>query len=81
MSSPIPGMPGGKPAGVRCIHLLGDYRCALFGDPSRPKVCSDFRAEPEFCGSSREEALRILNSLDPPTPLPPFYPPTPLKGG
>lgn len=71
ISSPIPGMPGGKPAGVRCIHLLDDYRCAIYNTPDKPKVCSDFMAEPEFCGSSREEALRILSSLtdDPPTPL------------
>jgi len=66
ISSPIPGMPAGKPAGVRCIHLLDDYKCALFGDPSRPKVCSDYMAEPDFCGATREEALRILESLDPP---------------
>jgi hypothetical protein len=56
-------MPGGKPAGVRCIHLLDDYRCGLWGDPSRPKVCSDYKAEQEFCGSSREEAMEILSSL------------------
>jgi hypothetical protein len=43
--------------------LLDDYKCALFGDPSRPKVCEDFKAEPEFCGSNREEAMRILGSL------------------
>jgi len=63
ISSPIPGMPDGKPAGVRCIHLLDDYKCAIFGRPDRPKVCSDFKAEEEFCGKSREEAMRILNSL------------------
>jgi Fe-S-cluster containining protein len=63
ISSPVPGMPEGKPAGVRCIHLQDDYKCALYGDPSRPQVCIDFKADPEFCGSSREEALRILGSL------------------
>jgi len=63
ISSPIPGMPDGKPAGVRCIHLLDDHKCALYNSPERPKVCRDFKAEPEFCGSSREEALRILRSL------------------
>ena len=63
ISSPIPGMPKGKPAGVRCIHLSDDNRCALFNDPGRPKVCGDYIAEPEFCGSTREEALRILYSL------------------
>jgi Fe-S-cluster containining protein len=63
ISSPIPGMPDGKPAGVRCVNLLDDYKCALFGDPARPKVCFDFKPEQEFCGSSQEEALRILRSL------------------
>ena len=63
ISSPIPGMPDGKPSGVRCIHLLDDMSCALYGDPSRPKVCVDFKPDPDFCGNSREEALRILYSL------------------
>ncbi|HOW40323.1 MAG TPA: YkgJ family cysteine cluster protein [Bacteroidales bacterium] len=64
ISSPIPGMPEGKPSGVRCIHLLDDYRCALFGDPSRPQVCIDYQAEPDFCGRTREEAMQILYSLE-----------------
>jgi len=63
ISSPIPGMPDGKPVGVKCIHLTDDYRCALYNDPLRPKACSYFKAEQEFCGSDREEALRILYSL------------------
>ena len=64
ISSPIPGMPDGKPSGVRCIHLINDYRCALYGGPSRPKVCSDFQAEEEFCGTSREDALKIMQALE-----------------
>jgi Fe-S-cluster containining protein len=64
ISSPIPGMPGGKTAGMRCIHLLDNNKCALYGNPSRPKVCSDYKAEPEFCGSTREEALKILSMLE-----------------
>jgi Fe-S-cluster containining protein len=63
ISSPIPGMPGGKPAGVKCIHLIDDFRCAIYNSPEKPKVCCDFNAEPEFCGKSREEALTILMSL------------------
>lgn len=63
ISSPIPGMPDGKPAGVRCIHLLDDYRCALWGSPERPAVCSAFKAEEEFCGKDRGEAEKILSSL------------------
>jgi len=66
ISSPIPGMESGKPVGVRCIHLLNDYRCALFNDPRRPKVCSDYQAEEEFCGTTRDEAMKILNSLSDP---------------
>jgi uncharacterized protein len=63
ISSPIPGMPEGKPAGVRCIHLGSDFRCDIYNSPEKPKVCSDFKAEEEFCGSTREEATRILASL------------------
>ncbi len=74
ISSFIPGMPDGKPAGVRCMHLLEDYRCAIYNDPSKPKVCLDFKAEPDFCGTDREEAMKILLSLA-------ERPPSPLKGG
>ena len=63
ISTPIPGMEEGKPAGVRCIHLTEDYKCAVYTDPGKPKVCTDFKAEPDFCGSDREEAMMILFSL------------------
>ncbi|MFG0807471.1 YkgJ family cysteine cluster protein [Pseudomonas fluvialis] len=64
ISSPIPGMPQGKPAGQRCLHLAGDNRCALFGKPERPAVCLDFAADPQVCGSSRDDAVRILGWLE-----------------
>lgn len=64
ISSPIPGMPEGKPAGIRCIHLTEDMRCAIFNDPGRPKVCSDFKAEELVCGSSGREAMKILEDLE-----------------
>jgi len=64
ISSPIPGMPGGKPAGVRCIHLTDDLRCAIFTHPDRPKVCHDFQADPLMCGENREEALNIMSGLE-----------------
>jgi len=67
-------MAEGKPAGVRCIHLLDNLRCDIYNSPEMPKVCNDFKAEKEFCGSNQEEALRILFSLS-------LDPPTPLKGG
>lgn len=36
ISSAIPGMPGGKPAGVRCVQLTDDNRCMLFGTTRAP---------------------------------------------
>jgi len=56
-------MPEGKPAGVKCIHLTHDYQCAVYNDPGKPKVCSDFKAESDFCGRDREEAMKILYSM------------------
>ncbi len=64
ISSPIPGMPNGKPAGVPCIHLLPDMRCAIFNNPDRPKTCANFKAELLFCGNNRDEALAIFNELE-----------------
>jgi Fe-S-cluster containining protein len=64
ISSPIPGMPDGKPAGVRCVQLADDYRCRIFGRPERPRVCGDFQAEAEFCGSHRDEAVQRIRWLE-----------------
>lgn len=64
ISSPIPGMPNGKPAGERCIHLSIVNLCAIFGQPGRPPVCSGFKAEVEVCGSDSDEAIRILGWLE-----------------
>ena len=55
-------MPGGKPAGVKCIHLREDYSCGIY--EQRPGVCVDFRAEELVCGSSRQEAIAILSRLE-----------------
>ncbi|WP_280539403.1 YkgJ family cysteine cluster protein [Chromohalobacter sp. 11-W] len=64
ISSPIPGMPDGKPAGVRCAQLDEDNRCRLFGDSRRPAVCHAFDYDHAVCGDSREEALTILEDLE-----------------
>lgn len=60
ISSPIPGMPLGKPAGQRCVQLSLDNLCGLFGLPERPAVYSAFQADFEVCGDSDQEAVRIL---------------------
>ncbi|PYG89776.1 hypothetical protein LY28_00370 [Ruminiclostridium sufflavum DSM 19573] len=64
ISSAIPGMPDGKPAGVRCIQLSEQNRCKLFGKPERPKVCSGLRPSEEMCGLSRKAAKDYLEMLE-----------------
>jgi uncharacterized protein len=64
ISSPIPGMPRGKPAGVRCIQLSTDNRCKLFGRPERPDVCVRLRPSPEMCGNDSRQAMTYLASLE-----------------
>ncbi|MFC2089385.1 YkgJ family cysteine cluster protein [Bacteroidota bacterium] len=64
ISSPIPGMPDGKPAGTRCIHLTEEYTCGIYKHPDRPEVCGLFNADPAVCGDSREEALELLSMLE-----------------
>ncbi len=64
ISSPIPGMPDGKPAGKRCIHLTDDYRCAIYNHPDRPDVCDKFMADPDVCGTGRKEAIILLTMLE-----------------
>ncbi|MCP1314826.1 YkgJ family cysteine cluster protein [Halomonas sp. 707D7] len=64
ISSAIPGMPRGKPSGVRCVQLDDDNLCRLFGDPSRPAVCARFTFEASVCGTRRDEALDHLAWLE-----------------
>ncbi|TDR47478.1 hypothetical protein DFR29_102138 [Tahibacter aquaticus] len=64
ISSPIPGMPQGKPAGVRCVQLDDQLRCRVFGQPERPEICGRLRPSPSMCGDDRDEAMRYLTELD-----------------
>ena len=70
ISSPIPGAPNGKPAGVRCVQLDDDNRCLIFGDPRRPAVCGSLRASVEMCGendnvaATRVHAMKFLRALE-----------------
>jgi hypothetical protein len=71
ISSPIPGMPNGKPAGVRCAQLTAGNRCAIFGRPDRPEVCGRLRPSPSMCGASRDEAMATLTAMERATQPPP----------
>ncbi|OZI47073.1 YkgJ family cysteine cluster protein [Bordetella genomosp. 4] len=64
ISSPIPGMPHGKPAGVPCIQLDDMMRCRIFGQPERPACCSGLQPSLEMCGRDRDEALQWLARLE-----------------
>ena len=64
ISSPIPGMPAGKAAGVRCVQLSPDNRCLIFGRPERPAVCVELRPSADMCGDSAEDAMRTLARLE-----------------
>jgi Fe-S-cluster containining protein len=64
ITSPIPGMPNGKPAGVRCVQLDELNRCRIFGQPERPAVCAGLKPEPEMCGRDAAEAMAFLAALE-----------------
>jgi hypothetical protein len=64
ITSPIPGMPHGKPAGVRCVQLAEDFSCLIFGKPERPSFCAGLQASAEMCGDSREYAIHWLTVLE-----------------
>jgi hypothetical protein len=57
-------MPHGKPAGVRCVQLTDDDRCAIFGRRERPGFCSTLQPSAEMCGESREQAMMWLSKLE-----------------
>jgi hypothetical protein len=57
-------MPQGKPAGVRCVQLTDDHRCAIFGSPQRPACCTGLVPSDEMCGDSREHAIAWLADLE-----------------
>lgn len=61
ISSPIPGMPNGKPAGVPCnwLNKISNL-CELFNSPHRPAVCGSFQADMDICGTNHTEATQRI---------------------
>ena len=64
ISSAIPGMPGGKPAGVRCVQLDAANNCLIFGHPERPAVCGQLQPSVEMCGQDAAAAGVWLTQLE-----------------
>lgn len=64
ISSALPGMPHGKPAGMRCVNLNAENRCLLWGTETFPAVCRGFPAVVDVCGYSNEEAIRLITALE-----------------
>lgn len=64
ISSPIPGMPQGKPANVRCIQLSDENLCMIFGSDLRPKVCGSLQPSGDMCLSDRNSAMTYLIELE-----------------
>jgi len=64
ITSAIPGLPRGKPAGQRCLQLDERQRCLLFGLSTRPAVCVSLQPDAEMCGATRWQALAWLARLE-----------------
>lgn len=64
INSPFKGMPHGKPAGQRCVHLSDALQCALFGLPERPQACLAFEPSPDVCGDNVQQAMSLLVLLE-----------------
>lgn len=64
ISSPLPGMPNGKPAGVNCINLDEKLFCKLHSTDLYPAICKSFSADLEMCGSSNQHAYSYIEFLE-----------------
>jgi len=64
ITSPLPGMSDGKPAGVPCVQLDEALRCKVFGKPERPTFCSGLQPSDEMCGTTREAAILWISRLE-----------------
>jgi len=64
ISTPIPGMPEGKKAGVRCIHLENDNTCRIHNTKEYPRVCRDLSPSLQMCGTTYLEAYAYLENLE-----------------
>jgi hypothetical protein len=64
ITTAMPNVPNGKPAGVRCANLDDKNLCALYGKPERPAFCAGWKPTPEVCGHSCAQAMKNLAALE-----------------
>jgi len=64
ITSPLPGMPYGKPAGVRCINLDQTNRCHLWNTALLPTICRSFPPLLDVCGHDAAEAMVNLTVME-----------------
>jgi hypothetical protein len=46
------------------VQLDDNNLCRLFGDPSRPAVCGNFKADADICGAGSQQAMANLIELE-----------------
>ena len=64
ITTPMPNMPNGKPAGVRCVNLNDENLCTLYGRPERPTFCSGWKPDRELCGKNFVQAMKNIAALE-----------------
>ncbi len=64
ITTPILGMPTGKPAGERCFNLTSDNRCSIHEKAEYPPFCRGLKFSEEMCGNSQEQAMNYLAELE-----------------
>lgn len=64
ITTAMPNMPHGKPAGTRCANLTDRNECTLFGRPERPSFCLAWPPTPELCGRDLQEAMERIAALE-----------------
>ena len=62
ITSALPNMPNGKPAGIPCVNLDENLRCIAYNQ--RPSVCRGFQPSDYSCGSNHEQALELISALE-----------------
>ena len=64
ISSPLPGMPNGKPAGVRCVNLDDSNNCTIHNSAQYPSICRSFPADIAMCGITNEHANKYIEEME-----------------